>query len=79
MRRFWRIDGGGASPTEACPSLAVELKTVARITGWSTVAAFSAIVSFLAVKWLLGYVQHHTFMIFGWYRIVLGALMLVVG
>lgn len=39
----------------------------------------SAIVSFLAVKWLLGYVQHHTFMIFGWYRIVLGALMLVVG
>lgn len=38
----------------------------------------SAIVSFLAVKWLLGYVQHHTFMIFGWYRIVLGTLMLVV-
>jgi undecaprenyl-diphosphatase len=28
----------------------------------------SAVVSFIAVKWLLRYVQTHTFVIFGWYR-----------
>lgn len=28
----------------------------------------SAIVSFIAVKWLLRYVQTHTFNLFGWYR-----------
>jgi undecaprenyl-diphosphatase len=31
----------------------------------------SAIVSFIAVKWLLRYVQTHTFNLFGWYRIAL--------
>lgn len=31
----------------------------------------SAVVSFLAVRWLLRYVQTHTFMIFGWYRMAL--------
>jgi len=40
----------------------------------------SAIVSFIAVKWLLGYVQTHTFNLFGWYRIglavLIGALLL---
>jgi len=35
----------------------------------------SAGVSFIAVKWLLGYIQTHTFVIFGWYRIVLGAVL----
>lgn len=35
----------------------------------STIVA--AIVSFIAVKWLLRYVQTHTFNLFGWYRIVL--------
>ena len=34
----------------------------------------SAIVSFLVVKWLLRYVQTHTFTLFGWYRIGLAAL-----
>jgi undecaprenyl-diphosphatase len=34
----------------------------------------SAIVSFIAVKWLLRYIQTHTFIIFGWYRIALAAL-----
>jgi undecaprenyl-diphosphatase len=33
----------------------------------------SAVVSFVAVKWLLGYVQTHTFNAFGWYRILAGA------
>ena len=37
----------------------------------------SAIVSFIAVKWLLRYVQTHTFVLFGWYRIVFGALILI--
>ncbi len=33
----------------------------------------SAVVSFVAVKWLLSYIQTHTFDVFGWYRIVLAA------
>jgi len=36
----------------------------------------SAIVSFVAVKWLLRYVQTHTFTAFGWYRIALGIALL---
>jgi len=36
----------------------------------------SAIVSFIAVKWLLRYVQTHSFNSFGWYRIVVGAALL---
>ncbi|MBI3191781.1 MAG: undecaprenyl-diphosphatase, partial [Pedosphaera parvula] len=34
----------------------------------------SAAVSFLAVKWLLRYIQTHTFTAFGWYRIGLAAV-----
>ncbi len=37
----------------------------------------SAIVSFIAVKWLLGFVQTHTFKGFGWYRIVFGIVLAV--
>jgi undecaprenyl-diphosphatase len=33
--------------------------------------AIAAVVSFIAVKWLLRYIQTHTFSLFGWYRIVL--------
>ena len=36
----------------------------------------AAVVSFIAVKWLLRYVQTHTFIAFGWYRIVVGGLLL---
>lgn len=36
----------------------------------------SAIVSFVAVRWLLHYIQSHTFTAFGWYRIGLAALIL---
>ena len=35
----------------------------------------SAIVSFIAVRWLLRYIQTHTFVVFGWYRIALAALL----
>jgi undecaprenyl-diphosphatase len=34
-------------------------------------AIVAAVVSFIAVKWLLRYVQTHTFNAFGWYRIAL--------
>ena len=40
-------------------------------------AVVSAIVSFVAVKWLLRFVQSHTFVGFGVYRIVLGVLLLL--
>ena len=36
----------------------------------------SGIVAFIAVKWLLRYVQSHRFTLFAWYRIVLGAALL---
>jgi undecaprenyl-diphosphatase len=41
---------------------------------WGLVALgflVAAVVSFAAVKWLLTYVQTHTFVAFGWYRIAL--------
>jgi undecaprenyl-diphosphatase len=46
---------------------------------WAMVALgfiIAAVVSFLAVKWLLRYIQTHTFVAFGWYRI--GAAILLV-
>ena len=36
----------------------------------------AAVVSFVAVRWLLRYVQTHTFNAFGWYRLGLGILIL---
>lgn len=44
---------------------------------WPMVAlafVIAAVVSFIAVKWLLRYVQTHTFVAFGWYRIGLAVL-----
>ena len=49
-------------------------------TPWTLVAlgtVVSAITAFAAVKWLLRFVQTHTFIGFGWYRIVLGVLILL--
>lgn len=40
-------------------------------------AVVSAVVSFAAVKWLLGFVRSHTFIGFGWYRIGLGGALLL--
>jgi undecaprenyl-diphosphatase len=37
----------------------------------------AAVVSFIAVKWLLRYVQTHTFVAFGWYRIGLALVIAV--
>ncbi len=47
---------------------------------WGMVALgfiVSAVVSFAAVKWLLRYIQTHTFIIFGWYRIGLAVLIAI--
>jgi undecaprenyl-diphosphatase len=44
---------------------------------WSMVllsTVIAAVVSFIAVKWLLRFVQTHTFNTFGWYRIVLAVI-----
>ncbi len=37
----------------------------------------SAITAFIAVKWLLGFLQKYTFIAFGWYRILAGILVLM--
>jgi undecaprenyl-diphosphatase len=39
--------------------------------------AISALVSFVAVRWLLRYVQTHTFVAFGWYRIALALALIL--
>ncbi len=36
----------------------------------------AAITAFIVVRWLLRYVQSHTFVVFGWYRVALGGLIL---
>jgi hypothetical protein len=46
MQRFSCISGGRLSRSEACPSLAVELKTAAQIARRHMGADFPAIVSF---------------------------------
>jgi undecaprenyl-diphosphatase len=48
---------------------------------WPMVAlgfAVAAIVSFATVKWLLRFVQTHTFLAFGWYRIVLAGVIWII-
>jgi undecaprenyl-diphosphatase len=47
---------------------------------WSMVVLgfiVSALVSFVAVKWLLRYIQTHTFIVFGYYRIALAILIAI--
>ncbi len=47
---------------------------------WSLVligSIASAITAFLSVKWLLRFVQSHTFNGFGWYRIIVGGAILL--
>ena len=48
-------------------------------TDWGMLAlgtVVSAVTAFLVVRWLLRWVQTHSFSPFGWYRVVLGLLML---
>jgi undecaprenyl-diphosphatase len=37
----------------------------------------ATVTAFIAVKWLLGYIRTHTFNAFAWYRIALGAVLLL--
>lgn len=37
------------------------------------------LVSLLVIRFLMGYIKKHDFKVFGWYRIVLGALVLAIG
>jgi len=37
-----------------------------------------AIAAFVVVRWLLRYVQNHTFVVFGWYRVILGSIILLI-
>ncbi len=37
------------------------------------------LVSFVIIKWLMGYIKKHSFKVFGYYRIVLGILVLLLG
>lgn len=46
---------------------------------WTALAigfVVSAIVAFIAVKWLLRYIQTHQFTVFAWYRLALGVFLL---
>ncbi len=36
----------------------------------------SAVTAFVSVRWLLRYIETHTFVMFGWYRIALGLALL---
>ena len=51
----------------------------ARTENWfllGLAAVIAIVTAFAAVKWLLKYVQTHTFELFGWYRICLGAVII---
>ncbi len=47
---------------------------------WGTIILgfiVSFLVAFIVIKWFLGYIRKHTFEIFGWYRIVLGIILIL--
>ena len=37
------------------------------------------VVSLIVIQFLMGYIKKHDFKVFGWYRIVLGAIVLIYG
>ncbi len=47
------------------------------ILGVGTVVAF--VVSVVVIRFLMDYIKKHDFQVFGWYRIVLGAIVVVLG
>ncbi|MCX7722251.1 MAG: undecaprenyl-diphosphate phosphatase [Verrucomicrobiae bacterium] len=54
----------------------------ATVEPWPTILlgfGIAAVVSFVAVKWLVRYVQTHTFAVFGWYRIAAAIVLVLVG
>ncbi|MCI7730950.1 undecaprenyl-diphosphate phosphatase [Enorma burkinafasonensis] len=61
--KYVLVDGGGFGTSE------IAIMVV------GCVVAF--LVSLVAIKWLMGFVRRHTFTVFGVYRIILGALVLL--
>jgi undecaprenyl-diphosphatase len=58
---------------------AVRHPNAAEPAHWGMIAfgtVVAAVTAFISVKWLLRYVQSHTFNPFGWYRIALGIIIL---
>ena len=51
--------------------------TVAEVVylGLGMIVAFS--VSWFVIKYLMAYIKKHDFKVFGWYRIILGALVII--
>lgn len=45
------------------------------LLGVGTLTAF--LVSIMAIKFLMGYIKNHDFKVFGWYRILLGGIILI--
>ena len=48
---------------------------------WSQLALatlISAVTAFISVKWLLRYIESNTFVAFGWYRITIGLILLII-
>lgn len=48
--------------------------------GWGSIIIgfiISFIVALIVIKWFLSYIKNHTFKIFGWYRIVIGILLII--
>ena len=43
---------------------------------WAVGFLSAFVAAFLCVRWLLRYIAHHDFMIFAWYRIVFGILVI---
>ena len=47
---------------------------------WGTIAigfTVSFFIAFIVIKWFLSYIRKHTFEIFGWYRIILGLILIL--
>ncbi len=50
------------------------------VNEWGTIALgflVSFLVALFSVKWLINYIKNHTFSIFGWYRVIVGSIILI--
>ena len=57
---------------------AIRAESVTEDWGQLALATFvSAVTAFVSVRWLLRYIETHTFVAFGWYRIALGLTLII--
>lgn len=71
-----------AVPTMLMATLYDIYKSGLSFTGseWGTVGLgfiVSFVVALIVIKWLLSYIQKHSFKIFGWYRIIIGLILII--